>query len=373
MLLLDEPTNHLDREGRAWLLDALRQHRGIGVIVSHDRALLEQLTTQTLRLGQGQLDLYAGAYGAAQLLWERQAARRRDERRAAVARVDALGQRVQHMRAAQRGAAANKRASERMKDRHDSDARGVLARTRADWADSRHGRSVQVLGRELARAQQTLAELRIDKPLGSRVFAEFVPAPSARLGFVPAQLLCAGDRPVLSLPALSLQRDDRVWLNGPNGSGKSTLLRLLAEQLSASHPDLLVMPQELSPSRALGLLSALRELAPDLRGRVLNIVAGLGVDPDRLLISAQPSPGEARKLLLALGFAKQARVLILDEPENHLDLPAVERLEAGLGEYPGALYLVTHDEKLAQRCTSQVYRLVPTSGPAQLVMSSRGR
>jgi ATPase subunit of ABC transporter with duplicated ATPase domains len=104
---------------------------------------------------------------------------------------------------------------------------------------------------------------------------------------------------------------------------------------------------------------------------VLNIVAGLGVDPDRLLVSAQPSPGEARKLLLALGFAKQARVLVLDEPENHLDLPAVERLEAALADYPGALYLVTHDEELAQRCTSQCYRVVTMSCPAQLVISSR--
>jgi ATPase subunit of ABC transporter with duplicated ATPase domains len=90
---------------------------------------------------------------------------------------------------------------------------------------------------------------------------------------------------------------------------------------------------------------------------VLNIVAGLGVDPDRLLISEQPSPGEARKLCLALGFARKARALVLDEPENHLDLPSIERLEAALVEYPGALYLVTHDQTLALRCTNQTFTI----------------
>jgi ATPase subunit of ABC transporter with duplicated ATPase domains len=260
-----------------------------------------------------------------------------------------------------------------MKDRNDSDARGVLARTRADWADQKHGRSVQVLGRELARAQQGLAQHRVEKDLGARVFAEFVPAPSARIGFVDAQLLAAGDKPIVELPALSLQRDDRVWVTGPNGAGKSTLLHRLTRHLTIAQSELLVLPQEIAPAHARALLSQLTEMDRTARGRVLNIVAALGIDPDRLLVSAQPSPGEARKLLLALGFAKQAKVLVLDEPENHLDLAAVERIEAALVEYPGALYLVTHDETLAQRCTSQIYRVAPTDagGAAQLLISNR--
>jgi ATPase subunit of ABC transporter with duplicated ATPase domains len=62
-----------------------------------------------------------------------------------------------------------------------------------------------------------------------------------------------------------------------------------------------------------------------------------------------PSPGEARKLLLALGLDRHAWALVLDEPTNHLDLPTVERLEAALADYPGAILLVTHDDAFAAR------------------------
>jgi ATPase subunit of ABC transporter with duplicated ATPase domains len=355
LLLLDEPTNHLDQDARGWLSEALAAHRGIGVIVSHDRALLNQVTVQTLRLKDAALDLYAGAYDKARAEWELERAHARSQRGAAQARVQVIEQRVQQARVAQRGAAANRSAGKRMKNPNDSDARGILASTKAEWADATHGRKVEVLGRELQRAQHALSELRVTKELGSRVFAEFVPAPSAHIGFIEMQTMYAGAEPIFELPAITLQRDDRVWVKGPNGAGKSTFLRALVKQLRLPASELLYLPQELSRAEARSQLDSLRALDSGARGRVLNIVAGLGVDPDRLLISEQPSPGEARKLALALGFARSARALVLDEPDNHLDLPSIERLEAALVEYPGALYLVTHDRALAQRCTNQAY------------------
>jgi ATPase subunit of ABC transporter with duplicated ATPase domains len=259
-----------------------------------------------------------------------------------------------------------------MKDRYDSDARGILAQTKAAWADATHGRQVEVVGRELQRAQQSLAGLHVQKELGSRVFAEFEPAASAHIGFIAPHALHAGERPILSVPAITLQRDDRVWISGPNGAGKSTLLRVLAAQLRLPSAEVLALPQELSPTDVRARMLELRALSPEARGHVLNIVAGLGVDPDRLLRSEQPSPGEARKLTIALGFARKARALVLDEPENHLDLPSIERLEAALVEYPGALYLVTHDQTLAERCTDQVYRIEPRGHAlAELRVESR--
>lgn len=357
VLLLDEPTNHLDGAARAWLQDALHLHRGIGVIVSHDRALLDALTTQTLRLEDGEVSCYQGAYTRARAAWEQAAEQRRDARSGARARVRGLQERVQGARSAQRTAASQRSTGKRMKNVDDSDARGILAQTKADWADAAQGRKVQVLGRELARAERELRDTPVQKQLGSAVFAGFAPAATSTIGFVAERVLSAGEAALFELPALTLRRDDRIWIAGPNGAGKSTLLRSIAQGMRLPDSDVLVLPQELSQTAVQGLLRELQALPSHARGRVLTIVASLGVDPERLSISEQPSPGEARKLCLGLGFARCVRALVLDEPENHLDVPAIERLEAALTEYPGALYLVTHDATLARRCTRLCWQI----------------
>ncbi len=91
---------------------------------------------------------------------------------------------------------------------------------------------------------------------------------------------------------------------------------------------------------------------------MLGTVALLGVDPERVLVTAEPSPDEARKLALARGLASEASVLVLDEPTNHLDLPSIERLQAALEAFPGALLLVTHDDLLAGSVTQTTWRLL---------------
>src|SRR5690606_36791624 len=106
--------------------------------------------------------------------------------------------------------------------------------------------------------------------------------------------------------------------------------------------------QELDETARRWILDELRALPPAERGRALSLVAALGVDPGRLLASALPSPGEARKVLLASGLGRGVWLVALDEPTNHLDLPSIERLEAALGASPGALLLVTLDERFAR-------------------------
>ena len=88
----------------------------------------------------------------------------------------------------------------------------------------------------------------------------------------------------------------------------------------------------------------------------VQVAAALGVDPAVAVASKAPSPGEARKLEIALGLARRVWLCVLDEPTNHLDLPSIERLEAALAAYPGALVLATHDGPLAERCTERCWR-----------------
>jgi len=352
VLLLDEPTNHLDADARALLVQALRRFRGVGVVVSHDRALLEELATRTLWLEAGTLALYDAGYAAARALREAAYTQQIEQLSRAQQTQRDLERRLARARHEQQQAVANRSTRKRMRNKHDSDARTLGADFLAAKAEKRLGRGVTVVRREVARAAQAVDAVELRKELGRSVFLDWAPAPKSPIVALDADAVPAGDRPLLHDVHVAVARTDRVHVAGPNGAGKSTLLRALLDAAHLPDGKLLYLPQELSPAEGRATLAEITALPPDERGRVLSLVAALGLDPDRLLASSDPSPGEARKLRLALGMARHAWILVLDEPTNHLDLPAIERLEAALAAWPGALVLVTHDTALASRCTT---------------------
>jgi ATPase subunit of ABC transporter with duplicated ATPase domains len=231
------------------------------------------------------------------------------------------------------------------------------ASTLAGWAEARLGHQVGMLRRELERAEEAVGEFTADKTLGRSVFVDYVRSPNPWLFTLDVPSLRAGDVELLGPVNLSVGREARVRIEGPNGAGKTTLLRALLDHARVPRERVLYLPQDVSAEEGCAALDTVRELPPEERGRVLSLVAALGVDPQRLLASEQPSPGEARKLLIARGLGQHAWALVLDEPTNHLDLPSIERLEAALREYPGALLLVTHDAPFARASTSEVWRV----------------
>jgi ATPase subunit of ABC transporter with duplicated ATPase domains len=354
VLLLDEPTNHADAEARALLTGALERFRGVALLVSHDRALLEALADRTLRLHRGEARLFAAPYAAARAQWEAELREGWARRGAAQAEARRVAERLADARRARD--AAQRARSGRGRDPKDRDARTLGATTRRDWAEARLGRDVGRLRGEAERAAEAIPEAAAAPELGRQVFLGWASAPRPTLLALDAPQVRAGALRLADV-RLRLGRDDRVRLEGPNGAGKSTVLGALLAASTLPPDRLLHLPQELAAGAGAGRLAEVRALPPEVRGRVLALVAALGTDPGRLLASADPSPGEARKLLLALGLGRHAWGLVLDEPTNHLDLPTVERLEVALAAYPGALLLVTHDDAFAARLTSARWRI----------------
>jgi len=357
ILLLDEPTNHLDGEARRLLLDALREHRGVGVVVSHDRSLLDELTTATIALRGTSAEMRRGGYSAARAEWDAEAVAQRDARAEAkrVRRtIEGRLRRARDDRAAAEAGIKRERRSARVAD---SDARSMERKGRVAGAERALGRSVEVLRGELARAERRQAAIAVPEELGGAVRFDHEPAPKRWLASLDLPVLRAGRHVLAEEVHLGIRRNDRIRVTGRNGAGKTTLLGALVACAAIPGDRILHLPQESTTEGGRALVASARALSNDARGRLMQLVALLGVDPERLLASDAPSPGEARKLAVAYGLATSAWLLVLDEPTNHLDLPSIERLEAALRSYPGALVIVTHDEAMARRLTETAWHV----------------
>ena len=160
---------------------------------------------------------------------------------------------------------------------------------------------------------------------------------------------------VLHVPMLHIGNTDHIGLVGDNGTGKTTLVKAIVTGLPDSTRALYI-PQEPDEQQRRTALAALRGLSDVRRGRVLSTIAQLNSDPDRVLEGDEVSPGEMRKLMLALGILESPELVVVDEPTNHLDLGSTEALERLLSAYPGALLLVSHDAALVQAATGIIWR-----------------
>jgi ATPase subunit of ABC transporter with duplicated ATPase domains len=356
VLILDEPTNHLDSSGREHLMLALRSFGGVGIAISHDRGLLARLTEATLRIQGCVVESYAASYAEARQLWQASEARAREVRSELVQNVRRLEQRIGVTRREQQAAQKQRSAGARMKNVHDHDGSSFARTGRAANGEARISRHLSVMATELEHRRENVPEFTVDKTLGRSLFLGYRPAPMPRILGIDGEDLFAGDRLLLRDVRVSLGREARVHLKGPNGAGKTTLIQtLLARTTPTDH--LLYLPQDLSPEQIREVQKAARGLPNTERGRIMSILAAFGVDPESILLTPMPSPGEARKLKLAFGLSAHAWALILDEPTNHLDLPSIERLERALSAYPGALLMVSHDSQFAESCTNQIWQI----------------
>src|SRR6266576_4990747 len=330
LMLLDEPTNHLDLEAALWLERFLRRYRHSFILVSHDRQLLNAATTTTLHLDNGKLALYSGGFDAFLRA-----------RREAAARQTALAQRQQRER----------ERLQRFIDRFRYKA------SKARQAQSR----VKALARlePVALIADTApVTLRLPQPAG--LSPPLISLDRVSTGYVP-------DKPILSRLDLRLDPDDRIALLAANGNGKTTFARLLAGRIEAFSGQMIRAPklacgffaqhqiEEMQPAEsAFEHLAALMPESPPetVRARL----GGFGFSQDKAFVPVgELSGGERARLNLALVTYNAPGLLILDEPTNHLDMETREALVTALGEYSGAVVLVSHDWHLVELVADRLW------------------
>ena len=353
VLVLDEPTNHIDHDARERIAALLKGFRGIGILISHDRELLDEVAARCASFEPGGIVVRPGGYTAAHAQSELERTSLVRERRAAKDELAKLAaEKAERSREADR---AQARRSKRRLDPKDKSAKAKIDLAVYTGQDGARGKlSVQMNARVQA-AEQRVAAAFVHKRYDGDLWVDAEPSPRKVVAHIEATSIPCGVG-TLEIPELFVGNRDHIGIVGPNGAGKSTLLAYVTSRL-AGDLAVLDMPQELSAEERARVIYGVRALAPAERGRVLSTVAQLNSDPDRILEGAKRSPGELRKLMLAAGLLERPVLIIMDEPTNHLDLHSTEALERALAAYPGALLLVSHDRMFLEGCTNAIWEV----------------
>ena len=329
VLLLDEPTNHLDILSIEWLEEFLKIHTGTVILVSHDRAFLDNITNRTIDITLGRINDYKVPYSKY------------------------VSQRAERI--------ALQMASYENQQKYIADTERFIDRFR-----SKASKATQVQSR--IKALDKIERIQVEEQDNSVMRLRFSPAPRAGKVVVLAESVSKsyGDLEVLKNVDLMLDRGEKVAFLGKNGEGKTTFSKIVVGELDYTGK------MELGHNVSMGyyaqdqaesldsnktVFETLDDVARgDVRKRLRDILGSFlfgGDDVDKKV--SVLSGGERGRLALAKLLLEPVNLLILDEPTNHLDMHSKDVLKQALKNYDGAMIIVSHDRDFLSGLTEKVY------------------
>ncbi len=331
LLLLDEPTNHLDLDTIDWLTSYLRSYRGAVLVVSHDRAFLDDTCERTFELGRKGLRTYPLRYSDYAVAREEDLARER-----------ALLER-----------------QEAFIDKTEDFIRKNIAGQKTKQAQSR-----RKMLEKLDRVERPEDVWRVAEKMSVRF------APAARTGDIVLDCKGVGaqrgGRTLFENVELLVRRGERIGVVGPNGAGKTTLLRIFASRGDREDRGSVRRGTNLQEGyfdQHLGEVNTSRTAVEEIRSVRGDFTAEKAREylarfrfwgDDPLRVVSGYSGGERSRLALAKLLLEPRNLLFLDEPTNHLDIPAAEILEEALASFEGTVVFVSHDRRFLENVATRI-------------------
>ena len=330
IFLLDEPTNHLDIESIQWLEEYLKNYNGAVLLISHDRAFLDNVTTRTVEISLGKAYDYKVPYSKYVVL--------RQERRA------------QQM-------AAYENQQRLIEKTEEFIEKFRYKPTKSNQVQSR------------IKQLEKLDRIEVDEEDLSRLNIKFPPAP--RTGQIVAEVKevgkAFGEKRIFSGAEFTIERGQKIALVGRNGEGKTTFARMLIGELEPTEGDIKLganvnigyyaQNQDDLMDGEFTVFDTLDRVAVgDIRTRLRDILGAFlfrGEDIEKKVKVL--SGGERSRLAMARLMLEPYNLLILDEPTNHMDMRSKDILKDALQKYDGTVVVVSHDREFLDGLVDRIY------------------
>ena len=330
LLLLDEPTNHLDIESIQWLEDYLKNYSGAVLLISHDRAFLDNVTTRTIELSLGKAYDYKVPYSKYVVL----RAERRAQQQAAYENQQKLIEKTEEF-------------IEKFRYKP----------TKSNQVQSR------------IKQLEKIERIEVDEEDLSRLNIKFPPAP--RSGDIVADVKgvgkAFGEKRIFSGAEFTIERGQKIALVGRNGEGKTTFARMLIGELEKSEGEIRIganvnigyyaQNQDDLMDGEFTVFDTLDRVAVgDIRTRLRDILGAFlfrGEDIDKKVKVL--SGGERSRLAMARLMLEPYNLLVLDEPTNHMDMRSKDILKSALQKFDGTVVVVSHDREFLDGLVDRIY------------------